>query len=82
MIDSNLNAKISDLGVSRMVSIQPGQLAATMTGGPGNLLYMPPEAQTQELATKYNVSIDIFSFGVTSLFTLTQLFPKDLKPAT
>ena len=80
LIDSGLTAKIADLGVARMVNIQPGQLAATMTAGPGNNLYMPPEAVREEGATRYNTSIDIFSFGVVSLFTLTQTFPNDLKP--
>ena len=82
LIDSGLTAKIADLGVARMVNIQPGQLAATMTRGPGNNLYMPPEAVQEERATRYNTAIDIFSFGVVSLFTLTQIFPKDLKPHT
>ena len=80
LIDSGLAAKIADLGVARMVNIQPGQLAATMTAGPGNNLYMPPETVQEEGATRYNTAIDIFSFGVVSLFTLTQTFPKDLKP--
>ena len=80
LIDSGLTAKIADLGVARMVNIQPGQLAATMTAGPGNNLYMPPESVQEEEATRYNTAIDIFSFGVVSLFTLTQTFPKDLKP--
>ena len=53
-----------------------------MTSGPGNNLYMPPETVQEEGATRYNTAIDIFSFGVVSLFTLTQIFPKDLKPAT
>ena len=80
LINSGLTAKIADLGVARMVNIQPGQLAATMTAGPGNNLYMPPETVQEEGATRYNTAIDIFSFGVVSLFTLTQTFPKDLKP--
>ena len=82
LIDSGLIAKIADLGVAKMVNIQPGQLAATMTAGPGNNLYMPPETVQEEGATRYNTTIDIFSFGVVSLFTLTQTFPKDLKPHT
>ena len=82
LIDSGMNAKIADLGVAKMVNIQPGQLAATMTNAPGNNLYMPPEAVQEEGATRYNTAIDIFSFGVVSLFTLTQTFPKDLKPAS
>ena len=82
LVDDSLNAKIADLGVSKIVNIQPGQLAATMTQAPGNNLYMPPEAIQEEGAARYNTAIDIFSFGVVSLFTLTQTFPKDLKPAT
>ena len=82
LIDSGLTAKIADLGVARMVNIQPGQLAATMTACPGNSLYMPSETVQEEGTTRYNTAIDIFSFGVVSLFTLTQTFPKDLKPAT
>ena len=80
LIDSGRNAKIADMGVARMVNIQPGQLAATMTRAPGANLYMPPEAVHDEGSTRYSTSIDIFSFGVIALFTLTQTFPKNLKP--
>ncbi|XP_064398777.1 uncharacterized protein LOC135345284 [Halichondria panicea] len=82
LVDNGLNAKIADLGVSRIVNIQPGQLAASMTQMPGTGVYMPPEAAQEEGVTRYNTAIDIFSFGVVSLFTLTQTFPRDLKPAT
>ena len=82
LVDGGLNAKIADLGVSRIVNIQPGKLAASMTHAPGNIWYMPPEAAQEEGVTRYNTAIDIFSFGVVSLFTLTQTFPNDLKPAT
>ncbi len=82
LVDNSLNAKIADLGVARMVSIQPGQVLATMTHAPGTNLYMPPEAIQEEGAARYNITIDVFSFGVVSLFTLTQTFPKSLKPAS
>ena len=82
LVDNGLNAKIADLGVSRIVNIQPGRLAASMTQMPGTGVYMPPEVAQEEGVTRYNTTIDIFSFGVVSLFTLTQTFPKDLKPAT
>ncbi len=82
LVDNSLNAKIADLGVARMVNIQPGQLLATMTHAPGTNLYMPPEAAQEEGAARYNITIDVFSFGVVSLFTLTQTFPKNLKPAS
>ncbi len=81
LVDNGLNAKIADMGVSRIVNIQPGRLAASMTQMPGTGVYMPPEAAQEEGITRYNTAIDIFSFGVVSLFTLTQTFPKDLKPA-
>ena len=81
LVDNGLNAKIADLGVSKIVNIQPGQLAASMTQMPGTGVYMPPEAAQEEGVTRYNTAIDIFSFGVVSLFTLTQTFPKSLKPA-
>ncbi|XP_064397265.1 probable serine/threonine-protein kinase drkD [Halichondria panicea] len=81
LVDNGLNAKIADLGVSRIVNIQPGRLAASMTQMPGTGVYMPPEAAQEEGVTRYNTAIDIFSFGVVSLFTLTQTFPKSLKPA-
>ena len=80
LLNSAMVAKIADLGVARIVNLQPDQLA-TMTQGPGNIVYMPPEAMEQH--TQYNTSLDIFSFGNIALFTLTQEFigPK-LKAAT
>ncbi len=80
LVDNGLNAKVADLGVSRIVNIQPSRLAACASM-PGTGVYMPPEAAQEEGVTRYNTAIDIFSFGVVSLFTLTQTFPKDLKPA-
>ena len=70
---SSLVAKITDMGVARIVSLQSNQLAATMTQGPGNIIYMPPEAMG--LHSRYSTSLDIFSFGNLALFTLTQQFP-------
>ncbi len=49
---------------------------------PGTGVYMPPEAAQEEGVTRYNTAIDIFSFGVVSLYTLTQTFPKRSQPAT
>ena len=82
LLDLGLTAKIADLGVARMVNLRPGQVAATMTRAPGNIIYMPPEAVEEDGAAKYNTAIDMFSFGNVALFTLTQAFMKNLKPAT
>ena len=78
LLNSAMVAKIADLGNSRIINVRPSQLM-TMTKNPGNMWYMPPEAQDD--ASKYNTSIDVFSFGNLSLFTLTQQFPK-VKAAT
>ena len=72
LLTSSLVAKITDLGNSRIVTLQPGQLARTLSRLPGTLAYMPPEALSS--SARYGPSLDIFSFGHLSLFTLTQVF--------
>ena len=71
LLTSSLVAKITDFGNSRIVNLQPGQLARTLSRLPGTLVYMPPEALTS--ASRYGPSLDIFSFGHLTLFTLTQV---------
>ena len=72
LLNSAMVAKIADLGNSRIIDVSPNRLMM-MTKNPGNLWYMPPEAQMD--IPEYNASIDVFSFGVLSLFTLSQEFP-------
>ena len=71
LLNSAMVAKISDLGNSRIVTFQPGQLARTMSCIPGTMVYMPPEAM--ETTSKYGPTLDSFSFGHLSLFTITQV---------
>ncbi len=71
LLNSALVAKVSDLGNSRIVDLQPGQLARTLSRAPGTGVYMPPEALDE--TTRHGPSLDIFSFGHLSLFTLTQV---------
>ena len=71
LLTSSLGAKISDLGNARIVNLQPGQLARTLTRIPGTHVYMPPESFDQH--SRYGPQLDIFSFGHTALFTLTQV---------
>ena len=81
LLNSAMVAKIADMGNSRIVNVQPGQLAKTMTSGvPGTIVYMPPEAF--EVPPKYGPKLDMFSFGHLTLFTATQQFPGDLLPST
>ena len=67
----------SDLGVARIVPRM--RAAATMTTGPGSSVYMPPEAsapaESNTEKSKYDASIDIFSLGVVTIFTIGGAFP-------
>ena len=85
LLNSGMVAKIADLGVARIVPRM--RTAATMTKGLGALVYMPPEAMEskpgekndeKDKKSKYDASIDVFSFGVVAIFTLCQTFPCDL----
>ena len=81
--------KIADLGVARIVP--RNRVAATMTKAPGASVYMPPEAledkseqdeEEEGKTSRYDASIDVFSFGVVSIFTLSQTFPFKLLAPT
>ena len=71
LLTTSLVAKITDFGNSRIVNLQPGQLARTLSRLPGTLVYMPPEALSA--SSHYGPSLDIFSFGHLTLFTLAQV---------
>ena len=79
LLDSEMVAKIADLGVARIVPRV--RAAATMTKGPGALVYMPPEAfaptRSNTERSKYDASIDVFSLGVITIFTIGGVFPCD-----
>ena len=77
LLNSAMVAKISDFFMSYIFQEMP---TMTMTQCPGVMLYMPPE--TFEKPPHYGSGIDIFSFGVTCLFTAIQEFPCDLLEAT
>ena len=84
LLNSAMVAKIADLGMARIVPRM--RAAATMTKVPGALIYMPPEAlaslASNKEKSKYSASIDIFSLGIVSIFTLSQTFPCDLLEPT
>lgn len=77
LLSDSLMPKIADLGMARLLDLQAGKMAATMTKGPGNTNYMPPEAKDDDHA-RYGKPIDCFSMGHLILFTVTQQFPKVL----
>ena len=79
LLDSEMVAKIADLGVARIVPRV--RAAATMTKGPGASVYMPPEAsapaKSNAQKSKYDASIDVFSLGMVTIFTIGGVFPCD-----
>ena len=82
LLDSQLRAKIADFGNSRIMEFDSGFSGSlSMTAIPGTLAYMPPEAHGEGDSSSHDVSLDVFSFGHLSLFTLTQT-PVQLLPLT
>ena len=71
LMTPSLVAKITDFGNSRIVNIQPGQLAQSLSRNPGTLVCMPPEALTA--TARYGPSLDIFSFGHLGIFVGLQV---------
>ena len=84
LLNSGMVGKIADLGVARIAPRM--RAAATMTKGPGASVYMPPEATAPATSdkekSKYDASIDIFSLGVVTIFTVGETFPCDPLAAT
>ena len=78
LLDSNLKAKIGDFGNARLMDLDPECSPETFTSLPGTWEYMPPEAQGKH--TRYDPSLDVFSFGHLALFTITQSCVELLPP--
>lgn len=76
LLTAGMTAKITDLGQARIVDRNPAQLACRnqFTKCPGNMAHMPPEALLD--APTYDAKLDVFSFGVLMLHTLTQEWPE------
>ena len=79
LLTLSMNAKIADLGVSRIFEPEAAKLYMRLSTCPGNQLYMPPEAQTEKKykGTSDNFDkLDVFSFGVLILHVYTQQWPQ------
>ena len=74
LLTSSYTAKISDLGVSRLVDTFKKQ---QLTTAPGNDMVMPPEAL--EDTPVYDHKLDVFSYGCLILHVLTNEFPEPTK---
>ena len=71
LLTSNMNAKLSDLGVAKILNLTPARM--TQTKAPGTPCYMPPEALSAK--PKYTTNIDVYSYGVLIVHTLCGRWP-------
>ena len=72
LLTKDLTAKISDLGVAKILNLNPHEMS-TLTKAPGTLCYMPPEALGDK--PQYNTSIDIFSYGIILIHVFSGNWP-------
>ena len=72
LLSTNMTAKISDLGVARILNLTPLRVSR-MTETPGTPAYMPPEVMVAD--PHYDTSVDVFSFGVMMIHTFTAEWP-------
>ena len=77
LLTSDMRAKISDLGVAKIFNLSPAQMSR-MTRGPGTPSYMPPEALIPN--PRYDVKVDIFSYGVMMVHVLSGQWPLPGEP--
>ena len=73
LLTANMTAKISDLGVARMLNLTPLQVSR-MTDTPGTPVYMPPEVMVAN--PQYDTSIDKFSYGVLMIHMFSGRWPE------
>lgn len=73
LLTSNMVAKISDLGVAKILDLTPLQIS-NMTQTPGTPAYMPPEVMVAN--PKYGTSVDIFSFGILMIHVFSGRWPE------
>ena len=73
LLTPNMTAKISDLGMARIINLFPLQISG-MTQTPGTPAYMPPEVMVAR--PRYDKSIDVFSFGILMIHVLSGRWPE------
>ena len=73
LLTPNMTAKISDLGVARILNLTPLQVSR-MTGTPGTPAYMPPEVMVAN--PKYDTCVDEFSYGIMMIHMFSGRWPE------
>jgi len=70
LLTKQLAAKISDLGVAKVID---PKLSKSATQAPGTPVFMPPEALSAR--PKYGKPVDVFSFGCVTIHVVTHEWP-------
>jgi len=73
LMSCDLVAKISDLGVAKVVKADSKMTKNMLTQVPGCVDFMPPEAL--DSSPKYGITLDIFSYGGIVLHVVNQVWP-------
>ena len=71
LVTSHLEAKITDLGVAKVMTTTGG--TKTLTKTPGTSVFMPPEALDDRPV--YGPPLDVFSFGGVILYVTSRQWP-------
>ena len=74
MLTYDMRAKIADFGQAKITNVQ----MTPLTVAPGTSCYMPPEALVK--SPTYDVTMDVFSFGVLTIHTVIQECPLPSEP--
>ena len=74
LLTSHLVAKISDLGMAKMIRADSKQTKSRLTTAPGTLHFMPPEALEEEDPV-YGTPVDVFSFAGITLHLFSEEWP-------
>ena len=73
LLTRHLVAKISDLGMAKMIRADSKQTKSRLTTAPGTLHFMPPEALEEDPV--YGTPVDVFSFGGVALHLFSEECP-------
>ena len=81
LLTANMTAKISDLGVARILNLTPQQVSRMqMSATPGTPTFMPPEVMVANPV--YNTSVDEFSYGILMIHIFSGRWPEPQIPQT
>ena len=79
LLTSGMVAKVADMAEARKLA---STIAALMTMTQGAYFYLPAEAHQEEPKEGYDPKIDSFSFGIVTIFAISEIFPSKILSPT